>query len=674
MFDLYDEVNPGQIFSPEKTIYNFPVALLNNFIEKLNYHGGDITVSTEVDGIVYTFDLTTWMGYLVAAVAPRWVTNPIGGFADEETGEITLSAYAAAATTYQWKQWDGTSWIDIEGETGTSITLTPTEPMVVANFSVSPEGFPSRSFAANIAPFPLLLEGYQFADLNHGKGITGTFSASRKTVLQYNGNYVLTSGGAIQTLYDQGGLTITGMNLTQASAGLRPAVATVNGVQVARFDGVDDLLVNATLADNLILHANGYIAVSGVLRAVTTNDPGIDYNNRVVSDQNNYFGLYLKNDGTDISIIGMNYDGGFDVSAGTVIAEGSIIDVPAVFEWQHSDGLLRSRVSKAGVLGTWTAGVASGNTQNLGFNIQLGYNTQLGVATQLDIAELSFANSVPTAQQQDTLALAMLDYLEGNPTEPWMVFLPSYGQPWETLINLDTPYIIDGRPCEIQRAVRAALYAYRLSARNPDYDVVQRFELHAGDFWIGNNSNRVEVEVQEIGLVPGQEFWFAGTFMIGSETTDPDRFLMWQLHASSADPIDTDGTSAVCGMRYGWQTPGYLLFETLLSTTIPAYDGQVNTVFYNEPVEKDTPISMVLNWKPDPTGTNGWFKVWLDGVLVVNTRVASGFTAADSYYLKFGAYNGAETISGVAVVQWSGMEWGQESLEHRVRSPRRTPF
>lgn len=32
----YDEVNPSQIFSPRKTITNFPVALVNNLIERLN--------------------------------------------------------------------------------------------------------------------------------------------------------------------------------------------------------------------------------------------------------------------------------------------------------------------------------------------------------------------------------------------------------------------------------------------------------------------------------------------------------------------------------------------------------------------------------------------------------------------------------------------------------------
>jgi hypothetical protein len=32
----YDEVNPSQVFGPGKTIYNFPVALMNNFIERLN--------------------------------------------------------------------------------------------------------------------------------------------------------------------------------------------------------------------------------------------------------------------------------------------------------------------------------------------------------------------------------------------------------------------------------------------------------------------------------------------------------------------------------------------------------------------------------------------------------------------------------------------------------------
>ena len=600
--------------------------------------------------------------------------NPIGGFADPDTGEITLSAYAAAATTYQWKSWDGSTWTDIDGETETTITLTPTEPMVVANFSVSPEGFPSRSFAANIAPYPLLLEGYQFSDLNHGRGVTGAFSASRLIVLQYEGSFVLVTGGNIEKIYDQGGLVIAGMDFNQASAGIRPAATTVNGVQVSRFDGTNDLLPNGTTADNLVRHDAGYAAFSGVLRAVTTNDSSIDLNDRAFSDQNNYFGLYLKDTGTDIVIIGMNYDGNADVDAGTTIAEGSIIDVPAVFEWQHANGKLKSRVSKAGALGSWTTEVASGNTSNLGFNIQLGYNTQISIGTQLDIGEFLFANAVPNAEQQDALALAMLGYLEGGDSEPWIAMLPAYGQPWETLINLDTPYIIDGRDCEIQRAVRAATYAYRLSARNPDYDVAQRFELHAGDFWVGNNSNRVEVEVQEIGLVPGQEFWLAGTFMIGSETTDPDRFLMMQLHASSEDPIDTDGTSAVCGMRYGWNTAGNIVFETLVSTTIPAYPGQQNTVFYDQPIAKDTPTALVLNWKPDPTGENGWFKVWLDGVQVVNTRVASGFTAANSYYLKFGAYNGAETISGVAVIQWSGMEWGNESLEHRVRTPRRTPF
>lgn len=46
---LYDEVNPGQIFSPDKTITNFTVAIINNLIEKLNLiiTGGETYLNVE---------------------------------------------------------------------------------------------------------------------------------------------------------------------------------------------------------------------------------------------------------------------------------------------------------------------------------------------------------------------------------------------------------------------------------------------------------------------------------------------------------------------------------------------------------------------------------------------------------------------------------------------------
>lgn len=523
-----------------------------------------------------------------------------------------------------------------------------------------------RSHAVNVGPIPMLLDGYRLADEDSGDGVTGAYSVSRTIVRSYAGNKITLAGGVIQALHDQGGLAIAGMDFTQGTAGSRPDDVAVNGVLTARFDGTDDVLATTAIADNLILHADGYFCLSGVLRAITTNDATVYLNDPIVGDANQYFGLHAKDIGASIVVLAFNWQGSAQADAGTTIAEGSIIDVPATFEWMHTGGVVKSRVSKAGVLGSWTAGASSGNTQNLGFAVQLANGTQM------DIAEVAFANAIPPSTQQDQLAKAMLGYLEGSTGSPWVTTLPSYGHPWNATQPLDTGFTfgtLEG--CEIQRDDDGSGRSFIISADNPDYGNAARLELLADDIWAGFNRSEIETQVY---VQNSEDVWVSGSLMIDSTTGD-DGALILQFHASSDPPEGVDGTSAVLAVRYSWDTPGWLRINTEHSVTNPAYGGQQNHIYYHAPMSKGEAHSFVLRWRPDPTGANAVLQFWLDGEIIVDAETESGFTAANQgYYLKFGIYNGAGGVASPFRLWYSGIEAGPDSLYDRIANPLRCPF
>lgn len=79
----YDEVNPGAIFSPSKTIYNFPVALVNNLIDQINEgSGGDFLTLAEYNAIVpdwYAIEVPAWYQIEVPdwydITVPTWASS-----------------------------------------------------------------------------------------------------------------------------------------------------------------------------------------------------------------------------------------------------------------------------------------------------------------------------------------------------------------------------------------------------------------------------------------------------------------------------------------------------------------------------------------------------------------------------------------------------------------------
>lgn len=94
----YDEVNPGQIFTPGKTIYNFTVALVNDLIDKINDDEGSFLTLAEYNSIVPDwYDTTTpdWYETEVPAwydiTIPTWASSIAAGLPVFNTKALAIA-------------------------------------------------------------------------------------------------------------------------------------------------------------------------------------------------------------------------------------------------------------------------------------------------------------------------------------------------------------------------------------------------------------------------------------------------------------------------------------------------------------------------------------------------------------------------------------------------------
>lgn len=114
---------------------------------------------------------------------------------------------------------------------------------------------------------------------------------------------------------------------------------------------------------NLFTASTKLLMWAGVVDAADTNS-GIAYsNNRILSDQGGYCGLYCYQTGSNIVFQWHNYSGGSQIRTITVAA-----GTPAVLVCRHDGGNLRFARDNV----TWSSPTTSGNTDSLSAQGQFG--------------------------------------------------------------------------------------------------------------------------------------------------------------------------------------------------------------------------------------------------------------------------------------------------------------
>lgn len=617
-----------------------------------------------------------------APAGARITAHPTGGFANEGTGQITLTATAKRATSLQWQSWNGSRWVDVDGATSTSLVLTPSDTLPsVYSLLARGAGGNARSRAATVAPYPSFFDYYRFAATDaKSRGITAVYSLSRILIDDYGAGpkYTLV-GGNIGTVHNQTGDAT--LDFAQSTGANRPATGTINGRTVAVFDGSNDRLISSAQAQRFFNSAEAYIIVSFQTPGLAGDNEPLEpwKNDIVILDDGGNIGISLRQDpGSGSSTIQFVWwptdpEPPDPFILEVVVPDSELIGTPVVAEMTVRLDELRGRVNG----GDWstlefTPGFFAGYFNTMAINAP----NSVGIATPNSQAEIIFSNVVPAPAQMDTLAADFGSWIAGGAgVAPWALNLPAFGWPWDETVALDQAFAIGlVTDCEVQydKSGNGYARAFFLSTTNPDWIRAGRYYLMPQDDW--NNTNRVEIEAASVRHQHGQSRWVAGKFKIDSSVQD-DKALILQFHAEAQNNDDVDGTSAVFGFRYNWfTTGGRLHIDTNFSSTTPAGPGQVNTVWYDELCARGVWHDYVFEWCPDPTGEASVLRVWLDGTLIVNTTEPTGFTAADSYYLKFGVYNGVKDGVEPFLMYHAAMEADLTgAVYERVRYPRPNP-
>lgn len=238
-----------------------------------------------------------------------------------------------------------------------------------------------------------------------GLGATAAFSISRDLLTSFiGGTRYTTVSSAIDLVTDQTG---NSRNLTQTTAGARPTVAAggSNSRDAMSFDGSDDNLRMTGIAlSTVITNSAGYIVVSCVVDAVSTNDTGSTFNNDALfHDSANFMGVFGLNSAGAHTLRGYNWDGNQDVPTGHSITTGASL----VVEWKHSGGNVSTRIN-AGTANSTASGNTSTMTGNLAFGAKVSGTSQ---PMDVRIVEIAVFNTTLTGPQEDALVANFLAWM-----------------------------------------------------------------------------------------------------------------------------------------------------------------------------------------------------------------------------------------------------------------------
>ena len=190
---------------------------------------------------------------------------------------------------------------------------------------------------------------------------------------------------------------------------------------------------------------------------------------------------------------------------------------------------------------------------------------------------------------------------------------------------------------------------------------VLRFTVKPGDRASFDPSDRDRSEISDtIRTVQGDDIWNSYAVKVGSgfitSTNIAHWFIIGQWHGDS----DVDGRSPYISVN---------IYGNDLVVDMRRWNGssQVRSTVYRLPnFERDVWHNIVIQHKTHQT--SGYFKLWLNGVLVVDYAGQFGYwDHTNGGYWKAGIYRNAENYD--ATVTFQNFEKGNTSLISRVTSP-----
>lgn len=200
-------------------------------------------------------------------------------------------------------------------------------------------------------------------------------------------------GDAIQTWSDDSGY---GNNFSQAYSGYRPllkkAANGINGHNVLRFDGIDDVMAGPAASSVISVSADTVWIVFRIL-AITTNETGsMLYANDTALCGGYCWGvIFLTSLG---AVIFLNSDGIPYERVSAAISTST----PYISRSRHSSGNLYLRIN-AGSEGS----VSAGDIYRVAENLRLAADYSGSIFTQIDIAEVIIFNSALSAGNMATV-------------------------------------------------------------------------------------------------------------------------------------------------------------------------------------------------------------------------------------------------------------------------------
>lgn len=193
-------------------------------------------------------------------------------------------------------------------------------------------------------------------------------------------------------------------NMTQANGALQPTVvaAALDGAEVVRFDGVDDVLASSALSSLITASAWTIYCVARWRSVATTNGAAnVWTHDAVIADSTGYLALTARQGPTygtngDIIVQAYNYDGSVDQVLVT-----AQVNTWYLLRMRLSGGNLGLRVGRAGV----ESFVASGNTQSLAGVLRLarGNGGAPNVYGAVDLHWALVENAAPNASEDAEL-------------------------------------------------------------------------------------------------------------------------------------------------------------------------------------------------------------------------------------------------------------------------------
>lgn len=191
-------------------------------------------------------------------------------------------------------------------------------------------------------------------------------------------------GDAIKTWPDDSG---NGRNFTQSTASYKPllkkAANGINGHNVVRFDGTDDVLASAVNASAIITASADTFWVVFKIFAITTNSSTTYYNDTAINFSQSR-GLVFR---TSLGAIGYVYTG---VYANTNKAVST--STPYIARSRHSGGNVYLNLN-----GGSEGSTSAGNVSGLSSPASLASDSTI-IYTQIDIAEVIVFNSALSAE------------------------------------------------------------------------------------------------------------------------------------------------------------------------------------------------------------------------------------------------------------------------------------